>query len=93
LKEFRNSSIVTKLDENFVVHYYNAWFENDIEVKGKKKFKETLSYYIQMEVCDKTLENIMEEIENDTNLTNSSGEDNTLTLLGCYITSQLFIEV
>ncbi len=94
LEEFRNSSIVTKLNENFVVHYYNAWFENNIEeMNGKKKVRETLFYYIQMEVCDKTLQNIMDQIKDHTNLTNSSREDNTLTLLGYYITSQLFVEV
>jgi hypothetical protein len=37
LKEFRNSSIVTKLDENFVVHYYNAWFENNIEEEKSER--------------------------------------------------------
>jgi serine/threonine protein kinase len=52
-----------------------------------------LSYYIEMEVCDKTLENIMDQIKNNTNLTNNFGEDNTLTLLGYYITCQIFIEV
>ncbi len=46
-----------------------------------------------MKVCDKTLENVMNQIKDNTNLLNSSGEGNTLTLLGYYITSQLFIEV
>jgi serine/threonine protein kinase len=32
LSEFRISSVVTILDENFVVRIYNAWFENDFEI-------------------------------------------------------------
>jgi hypothetical protein len=36
LKEFQSSTIVAKLDEKYVVQYYNAWFENNFEDRVKK---------------------------------------------------------
>jgi serine/threonine protein kinase len=42
-----------------------------------------------MELCDKTLQQIMDEINSDSNLK----VNETLTLMGYYISSQIFIEI
>jgi alpha-tubulin suppressor-like RCC1 family protein len=90
LKEFQSSTIVTKLDEKYVAQYYNTWFENNsVEKNGEQKYQTSLLFYIQMELCDSTLEDIINEFEEDSNFI----ENDLLTLLGFYIASQLFIEV
>jgi alpha-tubulin suppressor-like RCC1 family protein len=104
LREFQSSIIVTKLDEKYVAQYYNAWFENNyveeedkrveekdkqVEEKVKRVYQTSLLFHIQMELCDLTLEDIIDEFEEDSNFM----QNDLLTLLGFYIASQLFIEV
>jgi hypothetical protein len=54
-----------KLDTNFVVRYYNSWFEDDFILKNDVKTYNSnkFSLYIQMELCAGSLEKLMNEIK------------------------------
>jgi serine/threonine protein kinase len=84
VKEFDKYLDVRHFHNPYIVQHFDAWFENNIN-------NERLVLYIQMELCDTTLNKIIEEIQNDINLKNKN--DNTLTPIGYYIASQLFIEI
>jgi hypothetical protein len=84
MKEFINYSVVAKFQRKLIVSHFDAWFENyDFKIDGK------LCLYIAMELCDKTLEQVIDEIQSDLNLK----IDETLTPIGYYIASHLFIEI
>jgi alpha-tubulin suppressor-like RCC1 family protein len=82
IEEFKKTSIIRHLNSELVVKYFNAWpeYENN-----------RLSFYLQMELCDTTLEEIIDAFENDTIL--KKNETETLTPIGYYVMSQLFIEI
>ncbi len=84
MKEFINYSIVTNLPREWIVSHFDAWFEN-----YDYKSDEQLYLYIAMELCDKTLEDII----NDMNSDPIFKVNETLTPIGYYIASQLFIEI
>jgi hypothetical protein len=81
-RELRNYSAIQRILGDYVVAYYNAWLEDSI-------IDDTIILYISMELCDKTLDKIIDEIESDSNMKN----DGVLTPIGYYIASQLFIEI
>ncbi len=90
LEESQISSLITGLDDNFVVQIYSMWTENNFEITNNQKiYNKSLTLYIRMQLCDKTLEDIIDHFENDSSLKN----DEMLTPLGYYIASQLFIEI
>ncbi len=82
MREFSNYSVVHTLDSKYVVEHFRAWFETNEKVKDEK-----LSLYIEMELCHKTLEDLIDEMQE--NLIVSE----TLITIGYYIASQLFIEI
>jgi hypothetical protein len=83
-KEFINYSIVTKLSREWIVSHFDAWFEN-----YDYKSDENLYLYIAMELCDKTLKDIIDDMNSDPIFK----VNETLTPIGYYIASQLFIEI
>jgi alpha-tubulin suppressor-like RCC1 family protein len=82
LREFYNFSVVNKLSKQYVVPHSDAWLEYSQEERK-------IYLYIVMELCDKTLEDIIDEFDNNSMLKN----DEILTPIGFYIASQLFIEI
>jgi hypothetical protein len=84
LREFISYSVANRLEKEFIVKHYIAWFEN-VEMLTNKK----LTLFIKMELCDKTLEQIIDEIQSDSNFR----KDDILTPIGYYIASLLFIEI
>jgi alpha-tubulin suppressor-like RCC1 family protein len=81
-REIHNFAVVDDLLEEFVVTHISAWFENSIS-------DDKIDFYLDMEFCDKTLNEIIDEIESDLNMKTNE----TLTPIGYYIASQLFIEL
>ncbi len=65
-----------------MVEHYFAWLENSTT-------DDSIYLFIRMELCDKTLQQIMHEINSDSNFK----VNGTLTLMGYYISSQIFIEI
>jgi serine/threonine protein kinase len=82
LKEFINYSLVHELDPQFIVKQYNSWFEYNYDFNDEK-----LVLFIEMELCDQTLDYIIEELHN------TLTANDALTPLGYYMASQLFIEI
>jgi hypothetical protein len=89
LKEYMNFSVIHKLTDSknkYLASHFDAWFEEKHE-KFNEEANPTL--YIQMELCDANLEDIIQQIEVDTMMK----IDGTLTSVGYYIASQIFIEI
>ncbi len=69
LNEFLTSTTIEKFDEKYIVKYFDVWFENKYNIiDGNKILEKNFSFYIQMEFCDKTLREIIEEMNDDSNL-------------------------
>jgi hypothetical protein len=86
IREFFNYKKITKdcsESENLVQHF-DAWFEESIEANISK-----ISLYIQMELCDKALDDVIKEFDKDSHLKSNS----TLTPVGYYIASQIFTQI
>ncbi len=72
------------------VKYYDVWYENDFKnINGFREYTENYTIYIQMELCNITLNEIKSEIHNELILKNG----NNLTELGFYITNEIFGEI
>jgi hypothetical protein len=86
INEYLNFSVLNRISnrglDNLVFHM-DAWLE-EISMQESK-----LSLYIEMDLCAKTLEEVIDEIESDSNLKFNG----ILTELGYFITSQLFLEI
>jgi serine/threonine protein kinase len=90
LKELCTSLLISELNSDLIVRYHDVWYENDLVIeKGFRKYTKNSTFYIQMDLCEKTLEQIREEIHNDFTIM----FNNLLTSLGYYITSELLIEI
>jgi serine/threonine protein kinase len=89
MKELKTSDVVRQINDDRIIKYYNLWFENDFEYESPEKEKKIydLAFFIQMNYCLKTLEDMITQIDN-----NYMGE-NLLDLIGYYIASELFIEI
>jgi tRNA A-37 threonylcarbamoyl transferase component Bud32 len=86
ITEYLNYRIKTRnnsKNENLVKHI-DAWFEESIDVNIPK-----ISLYIQMELCDKTLDDVFYEFINDSKLKTTE----SLTKVGYYIASRIFIQI
>jgi serine/threonine protein kinase len=82
--------LISELNSDLIVRYHDVWYENDLVIEeGFRKYTENPTLYIQMDLCEKTLEEIRGEIHNDLTLM----FNNFLTPLGYYITSELLIEI
>jgi alpha-tubulin suppressor-like RCC1 family protein len=90
LKELCTSLLISELNSDLIVRYHDVWYENDLVIEnGFQKFTENSTLYIQMDLCEKTLEQIREEIGNDSILKLKI----LLTPLGFYITTKILIEI
>jgi hypothetical protein len=90
LKELCTSLLISELNSDLIVRYHEVWYENDLVIEnGFRKYTENSTLYIQMDLCDKTLKNICEEIANDYILKRNK----LLSPLGYYITSELLVEI
>jgi alpha-tubulin suppressor-like RCC1 family protein len=83
LRELNNFNFIRKLILNHsIVEHYDAWLESSREANE-------IILYISMGLCDKTLEDVINEIDNDYYMK----ENRVLTPIGYYVVSQLFIEI
>jgi hypothetical protein len=85
ITEYHNYLKITrKYSENkYLVKHFDAWFEESVVAN-----QSGISLYIEMELCDKTLEDVIDEFESKYLKTNG-----TLTTVGYYIASQIFIQI
>jgi hypothetical protein len=82
LREMNRFSVVNRLVSQYVVQHRYSWLENNTT-------DNIINLYIRMDLSDKTLQQLMNEFNNDSNI-----KDNEyLTQIGYYIASQLFIEI
>jgi serine/threonine protein kinase len=82
LREERTFFAVHRLKRQFVVHHYFSWLEND-------KIENKIVLYMRMELCDKTLKEVMNEINKDPKMKLNQ----ILTPMGYFIASRLYIEI
>jgi hypothetical protein len=80
------NTIDKKLRPNTVWFFDLSLKNNCVPMNANKN---GLILYILMELCDTTLENVINQILNDCYIY----ENNTFTLLGFYITSYIFVEI
>jgi hypothetical protein len=85
IREYLNYKVMTTDNSRneYLVEHFDAWFEEEV-VSSQTK----ICLYIQMELCDQTLENVIQEFDNDSYLKTND----TLTPVGYYIASQIFIQ-
>jgi hypothetical protein len=89
-KEFNASLIILNHENEFLVKYHEVWYENEFEIiNGLREWIENYTIYIQMDLCDKTLTQFSEEIIKDSKLYSNE----SLTELGFYISSKMFIQI
>jgi hypothetical protein len=84
LREYVNQNRVNKLMGKFFVKQFDSWFENKRNEKNSG-----LTLYIKMELCDKTLNEVMNEID----LKFFRNDDKILSPIGYYVASDIFIEI
>jgi serine/threonine protein kinase len=86
IREYLNYRITTRnySKNEYLVKHIDAWFEESIDVNIPK-----ILLYIQTELCDKTLDDVINEFKNDSKLKSAE----SLTTVGYYIASQIFIQI
>jgi hypothetical protein len=86
LREYLNYKIITRnySKNEYLVKHFDAWFEENTVENVLK-----ISLYIDMELCDKTLDEIIKEFTKDSKLKSTE----SLTTIGYYIASQIFIQI
>ncbi len=67
-----------------MVTHFDAWLQESVVSN-----QSGISHYIQMELCDKTLDDVIKEFDKESHLKTNG----TLTTVGYYIASQIFIEI
>jgi hypothetical protein len=82
LREMNRFSVVYRLVSQYVVEHRDSWLENN-------RTDDIITLYIRMDLCDKTLQQLMNEFNNDSNIKDLEN----LTQIGYYIASQIFIEI
>ncbi len=82
LREMSRFSVVQRLASQYVVEHNFSWLENN-------RTDGMITLYIAMYLCDKTLQQLMNEFDSDSNIKDKEN----LTQIGYYIASQLFIEI
>jgi serine/threonine protein kinase len=103
-KALKEIEILPKLKSEFIVRLESAWIEgNYINVADFKssensslkpspeifKAEKTLLLHIQMELCSKTLKDLIKQLNEELN----QKPEKVMTPLGYYISSELFIEI
>jgi alpha-tubulin suppressor-like RCC1 family protein len=86
IREYLNNKIITKnySENQYLVKHFDAWFEESVVSN-----QSGISLYIRMELCDRTLDDVINEFKNDSKLKT----DESLTTIGYYIASQIFIQI
>jgi hypothetical protein len=87
IREYFNYKKITRdcsENENLIEHF-DAWLEKSIDVSIPK-----ISLYIEMELCDKTLDDVINEFDKESMRLKTNG---TLIPVGYYIASQIFIQI
>jgi serine/threonine protein kinase len=86
IRLYLNYKIITKdySENEYLVKHFDAWFE-EIVVSNQSG----ISLYIEMELYDKTLDDVIKELTNDSILKTTE----SLTTIGYYIASQIFIQI
>jgi hypothetical protein len=84
-REYINYKIMTSgLNNEYLVEHIDAWFEESVDSN-----QSGISLYIRMELCDKTLNDVIEEFDENSHLK----ANGTLTSVGYYIASQIIIQI
>jgi hypothetical protein len=85
-REYLNYKIITRNYSNnkYLVEHFDAWFEESVVAN-----QSGISLYIEMELCDKTLDGIINELTKDSKLKSTE----SLTTACYYIASQIFIQI
>jgi serine/threonine protein kinase len=86
IREYLNYEIVTRncSENEYLVKHIDAWFEESVVSN-----QSGISLYIQMELCDKTLDDVIEEFDKESHLKTNG----TLTTVGYYIASKVFLQI
>jgi tRNA A-37 threonylcarbamoyl transferase component Bud32 len=84
LNEHINFSIVSNFKNEFILEHKAAWFEH-----FRDKVDENTIFFIEMELCETTLEDVIGEIEKDINFE----KNEILTPIGYFLASKLFNEI
>jgi hypothetical protein len=86
IREYLNYKIITRnySKNEYLVKHFDAWFEESFASN-----QSGISLYIRMELCDKTLDDVIKELTNDSILKSTK----SLTTIGYYIASQIFIQI
>ncbi len=80
VREYIKNSHIVSLKNDLFVRQFHSWFE----INSKELF-----LYIKMELCDKTLNEVMNEIHSEF----YRKENNMLSPIGYYLASDIFIEI
>lgn len=90
VEQFKLISLLKNLDNDYVVQYYELWTENIRDIsKDVIEYIERPQLFIRMEFYKITLKQFIDDMRKDSVLYFGR----TLTLLGYYISSQIFIEI
>jgi hypothetical protein len=89
-KELATSIWFLELRSEFIVNYYDVWYENNPDVNGKYNTGKS-TIFIQMDLCEKSLNTLKNELHSDSNFKISKSDK--LTKLGYFIFCELFIEI
>jgi serine/threonine protein kinase len=86
ITEYLNYKIISRdyWKNEYLVKHFDAWLEESV-VSNQSR----ISLYIEMELCDKTLDDVINEFKNDSKLKTSE----SLTAIGYYIASRIFIQI
>jgi serine/threonine protein kinase len=76
----KETQTLAKLDNEFIVRYKSSWVENKIDRDV---------YYIQMELCDGNLRDLMDQVNQDSNLK----KVDILSLIGYYFCTHIMEEI
>ena len=86
IREYLNYKIIMRdySKNEYLVKHFDAWFEESVVSN-----QSGISLYIQMELCDKTLDDVIKEFDKEPHLKTNE----TLSTLGYYIASQIFTQI
>ncbi len=90
---FRETQMMAKSNEisAHVVQYYSSWFEF-VNLKHSNESLDRPILYIQMELCKRNLDEVIQDMKNDVYL-RSSQKNQNLTKSGYFIACELFREI
>jgi hypothetical protein len=85
-REYLNDIIIKKdySKNEYLVEHFDTWFEESVVPNQSR-----ISLFIEMELCDKTLEDVTKEFDKESHLKTNG----TLTTVGYYIASNIFLQI